>query len=348
MTLGHLDHSEVPHTVAPGSCRALRRVRPQDGASGSHRTERTIAIGQRCARTCATVETSQAPCAGYQGGPAAVGPHHDPTMMEITPLDPAPRPRWLVAAREVVFVLAMFWVYFEVRKFTSAEEVQAHTNALRVVRWEKAVGLFHELSIQHFALKQHWLIWLLDHYYVMAHFPITCILLVWVFVRMHHSYRWVRAWYLIVTACGLLIHLLFPLAPPRLLDGYGFVDTLDKFGPDIYTSDVKTSTANQLAAMPSLHFAWALLVAIIVVRLWRSRWALLAFLHPFMTLFAIVATGNHYLLDAVVGATLVAIAFVARPLRTRGMLDSEPMDDNRDSPDEDRGHPDDELVERAS
>ena len=237
-------------------------------------------------------------------------------MTEISPIAAAPTRRWLAAARETAFVLVMFGIYFEIRKFNSAELGPALTNAGRIVRWERAVGIFRELGVQHFALRAQWLINLLDHYYVMAHFPITCTLLVWAFLRMHDSYRSIRNWFLMVTAGGLLIHLLFPLAPPRLLAGAGFIDTLDRFGPDIYTSDVKTSTANQLAAMPSLHFAWALLVAIVVVRLWTSKWAYLAFIHPAMTLFAIVATGNHYLLDAVVGAMLVLIALLVRPLRT--------------------------------
>ena len=228
----------------------------------------------------------------------------------------APPRRWQAAARETVFVLVMFGIYFEIRKFTSAELGHALTNAGRVVRWERAVGIFRELDVQHFALRSQWLISLLDHYYVMAHFPITCTLLIWAFLQMHDSYRSIRNWFLIVTAGGLLIHLLFPLAPPRLLAGAGFIDTLDRFGPDIYTSDVKTSTANQLAAMPSLHFAWALLVAIVVVWVWRSKWAYLAFIHPTMTLFAIVATGNHYVLDAIVGATLVGMALLARPMHT--------------------------------
>jgi len=242
-------------------------------------------------------------------------------MTPITSLPasrPSPRQRWLAAGREIVFVLAMFGLYFQVRRFTSADEGSAFANAGHVVRWERATGIFRELGVQRFALDRRWLIEVLDHYYVLAHFPITCVLLVWAFLKVHHVYRWIRNWFLIVTGCGLLIHLLFPLAPPRLLDAsFGFTDTLDRFGPDIYTSDIKSSTANQLAAMPSLHFAWALLVAIIVVRLWRSRLAWLAFVHPFMTLFAIVGTGNHYFLDAIVGAVLVGIALVLRPLRAR-------------------------------
>ena len=64
-----------------------------------------------------------------------------------------------------------------------------------------------------------------------------------------------------VTAIGLVIHVLFPLAPPRLLPGQGIIDTLRLYGPNIYKADLRKSVTNQIAAMPSLHFGWALLVA---------------------------------------------------------------------------------------
>jgi hypothetical protein len=65
--------------------------------------------------------------------------------------------------------------------------------------------------------------------------------------------------------------------------------------------------ANQFAAMPSLHFGWALIVAIGLGRLTRRR-SRLWMAHPLITLLAIVATGNHYWLDAAVAAVLVVAA----------------------------------------
>ena len=114
----------------------------------------------------------------------------------------------------------------------------------------------------------------------------------------------------------MVIHVAFPLAPPRMLEGY--VDTLRVFGPSIYPEDPSRSVANQFAAMPSLHFGWALMVAvgIIVLTSSRYRWWWLA--HPAVTLLAIVATGNHYLLDAAVAAALAA-AIGDLTLRRRGV-----------------------------
>ncbi len=133
-------------------------------------------------------------------------------------------------------------------------------------------------------------------------FPATVVFLVWAFVRRREAYSGIRNWYVGVTMAAMVIHVVFPLAPPRMLDGY--VDTLREYGPRIYSEDPSRSVANQFAAMPSLHFGWALMVAIgiIMVTSGSRRW--LWILHPFVTLIAIVAGGNHYLLDAVVAAIL--------------------------------------------
>ena len=102
-----------------------------------------------------------------------------------------------------------------------------------------------------------------------------------------------------------------------MLSQYGFVDTLRVYGPSIYSRDVTASAANQLAAMPSLHFAWSVLVAAGVVWVLRSRWRIVVLLHPVITLLAIVATANHYWLDAAVGGVLVGITLVGGRLATR-------------------------------
>jgi hypothetical protein len=111
------------------------------------------------------------------------------------------------------------------------------------------------------------------------------------------------------TAFALVLHALVPLAPPRMLPG--FVDTMAVYGPNAYASEQVAAVANQHAAMPSVHFMWAAIVAYGVVLVGRTRWRWVALAHPAVTLFAIVATANHYWLDAAVGAALVAAAVVA-------------------------------------
>ncbi|MCB0969314.1 MAG: phosphatase PAP2 family protein, partial [Ilumatobacter sp.] len=179
----------------------------------------------------------------------------------------------------------------------------AFDNAERVVGWERSVGAFTEGTVQRVALQFRPLIELLDHYYVLVHFPLTIAFLVWVWWRRREHYLTIRRWFVAVTAAGLAIHVAFPLAPPRMLDG--FVDTLSVYGPNIYPSDPHDSVANQFAAMPSLHFGWAAMVAGGAVVCLRGRWRHLAWLHPAITLLAIVATANHYWSDAAVAGVLV-------------------------------------------
>ena len=97
-----------------------------------------------------------------------------------------------------------------------------------------------------------------------------------------------------------------------MLDQHGFVDTLQTYGPRIYAEDTNESVANQFAAMPSLHFGWALLIALMFIRIKRTRWSWVALAHPAITLLAIVATANHYLADAAVAGVLV-IGVDSRP-----------------------------------
>ena len=105
------------------------------------------------------------------------------------------------------------------------------------------------------------------------------------------------------TFTGLIIHLLFPLAPPRMMDG--FVDTMARWGPEIYPENPLEGAANQIAAMPSLHFAWAVIVAIAVVSVLRSRWRWLIVIHPILMTLSIIATANHWWIDAATAGLLV-------------------------------------------
>ncbi len=71
------------------------------------------------------------------------------------------------------------------------------------------------------------------------------------------------------------------------------------------------SQANQLAAMPSLHIAWAVWCAFAIWLATPRAWIrTIGILYPFLTAFAVLATGNHFVLD-IVGGVLVAFAAFA-------------------------------------
>jgi hypothetical protein len=207
------------------------------------------------------------------------------------------RPR-LFVVRELAVMSILFVCYRQVRYLTRDHTGAATTNAHRVVGLEQRLGVFTESRVQEIALCSRALIGLLNRYYVTVHFPLTALLVVWVLVRHRAFFSPIRTWLYIVTAAALAIHVAFPLAPPRMLSEHKFVDTLQRYGPRIYSTDTSQSIANQYAAMPSLHFGWAVIVAAGFVAIKRSRASLLAFIHPLVTLIAIVATANHYWLDA--------------------------------------------------
>lgn len=209
---------------------------------------------------------------------------------------------------EILIIGGLLLLYRQVRVVARDEQVEAVRNATRVVQWERALGLFNELDFQRLVLGREVVVDFLDHYYVFVHFPVTAAVTVWVYVRRHELYARLKYLLISVTMVSLVLHVAFPLAPPRMLDAHGFVDTLARYGPSIYSENPADSLANQFAAMPSLHFAWAMIVAMIVIGGRRGRWPWLWLLHPVLTLVAIVATGNHYWIDAVVAAALVVIA----------------------------------------
>jgi hypothetical protein len=220
---------------------------------------------------------------------------------------------------EMAIIGGLFLLYKQVRTLVRDEQIEAMRNAARVVRWERAVGLFSEIHLQNLVLNSRTVVEVLNQYYVSVHFPLTLAVVVWAYCRHRATtYSSMKFLLISVTAVSLCIHVLFPLAPPRMLGHLGFVDTLREFGPHIYPDDPRRSVANQFAAMPSLHFGWSVIVAWAIATTVKRPWGHLAWIHPVMTLVAITATANHYWLDSLVVLVLVALAMgawsVVRPV----------------------------------
>jgi len=231
--------------------------------------------------------------------------------------------------REIAYVVGFYGIYTLVRNQFGSAAVgteHAYTNALRVIDLEKALGLFHEATIQGWFLGMPWLLRAFNIFYGSFHFVVTAGVLVWLAARHPRAYPTWRNTILIATGLALLGFSLFPLMPPRLLcdctygagpqaaaDGLPtFVDTLDVHG-GLWSFDDSTMAAvsNQYAAMPSLHFGWALWCALVLVPRVRHRWArTLAVLYPILTLLTIIVTGNHFWLDAAGGALVVGVGWL--------------------------------------
>ena len=212
---------------------------------------------------------------------------------------------------EIVIVVTLLLIYKAARLLAEGDMSIAKHHAYQVIDFERALGIFNEENAQRIALKSIAVVKFLNVYYLWAHFSVTIAMLVWLYVKKPLGYLSVRRVLVVVTALGLVGHALYPLAPPRLVDGFGFHDTAALFGPNSYGAHgTYGNLANQFAAMPSLHFAWAVVVAWGVVKYTSSRWRYLAVLHPVLTLLAIVLTANHYWTDAAVGLILVPIGIL--------------------------------------
>ncbi|MGI9601726.1 MAG: phosphatase PAP2 family protein [Acidimicrobiales bacterium] len=242
---------------------------------------------------------------------------------------------------EMIGIAALILSYKYVRFLARDAGEPALDNARRVLDIERSMGFDIEEGIQDLALRSQAFMRFINHYYVASHFAVTFTVIFWVYLFRAHVYTRLR-WVLIgITLSALAIHVAFPLAPPRMMSGTGFIDTLRAYGPSIYGSPDE-GNANQFAAMPSLHFGYAALAAWAIILSFKTRWRYLAISHPALMLFSIMATANHYWLDAAAaGALLVFTGLVV------WWLVNVPDPDDPDHDDDPDGTDAEEALERS-
>ena len=230
------------------------------------------------------------------------------------------RLRWW---RELLYIAAFYSVYTLIRNTQGSATVsaaKAFANARHIIRWERAIGLYHEESIQDAFLGAEWFISFWNVFYGTAHFVVTVGALVLMFRTMKDRYPLWRNTLAFTTALALIGFATFPLMPPRLLPpDYGFIDTLKVIGGLwSFDSGAMQKVSNQYAAMPSLHFAWSTWSSIVLFPAMRKTWSrALVVSYPVLTLFAIVVTANHFWLDAAGGALVLGVGFLLGRALTR-------------------------------
>lgn len=210
---------------------------------------------------------------------------------------------------ELGAVMLLYLVYELFRGVGDASLEVARDHATDIVALERAVGVFGERAVQAWATGIPGLPTLLGLAYVSMHVGATAVALVWLH-RSHRSrFAVVRTTLVVSTALSLIVYVLYPAAPPRL-SGFGFADTVTAHTHVNLSSDLLGSFYNPFAAVPSMHFGYALLVGVAVAFSARRTWvrALGAAYPPFM-LFDIVATGNHFVFDAAAGALVVGLSW---------------------------------------
>jgi hypothetical protein len=227
------------------------------------------------------------------------------------------RPVWW---QELVFIGICYELYSLVRNAVPEHERGAFSRATAVLRLEDHLHIGVEKTLNAFVASRDALAYVCNYYYATLHFAVTIGVMVWLYRRYPLRYRSLRTVLLSTNVIALAGFWLYSLAPPRMLDTDGFVDTVVTFHTwGSWGSSGVDSASNQFAAMPSLHIGWALWCAIVVARLARRRWVrVAAVVYPAATLFVIVGTANHFVLDAVGGAAVVGLGFaVERALSGR-------------------------------
>lgn len=218
--------------------------------------------------------------------------------------------------RELLYIAGFYAVYSFIRNTGTGQDNvdQAFDHARDIIRMEQFVGLYHEETIQDWFLGARWFIKAWNIFYGSFHFVVTAGALVWCFRARPDRYpRW-RNTLALTTGLALIGFAFYPLMPPRLLPAsYGYVDTLAEIG-GLWSFDSGTMKAvsNQYAAMPSLHFGWSSWCVFVLWPVAGERtWArALLVAYPLATLFAIIVTANHFWLDAVGGAAVLAAGYL--------------------------------------
>jgi PAP2 superfamily len=225
-------------------------------------------------------------------------------------LDHRSRPRWWT---EVALIGAVLWGYDAVNNLNPLRQATAVAHGVGVMHLELRLHLDPELGLNrwlgtHLAMGR-----LLGDYYGVAHFAVTFAVLGWVWFRHPGRYPMLRNALLGINVVGFAIFWIFPVAPPRMLGSFGFVDIVAvAHSVGAWSSGTVASQANEYAAMPSLHVAWAVWCALAVWVIRKDPLSrALAIVYSVATAVVVLATANHYFLDVVGGVATAGVASLA-------------------------------------
>ena len=219
-------------------------------------------------------------------------------------------PLKFLAAREASLVVGCYLAYAAAKNaFDSTPVLKAFGNAWKLVGLEKSLGLDVEARVQVFTARASdffltaiaWFYWVGLWVGLIA----TAVVL---FTLRRKLYFEMRTIFLVTLVTALAIFAIYPLAPPRMLPGYGVSDMVTMLGLNPMENSRSVFSYNKFAAMPSLHVTWAALIALAWARAGWKWPAIVGFIYFVLMTFAVVATANHYTLDVVGGLALLAFA----------------------------------------
>lgn len=219
---------------------------------------------------------------------------------------------WKDLARQVVLFGVAYYAYQIVRGAVEGQVGLASWHATELIWLEHQLHLFIEPSVQAWTLGQEWLADFTALAYVNLHFVVTFGSLAWIYLFRNRSFYFVRNMFLVAMGLALVGYVLFPTAPPRLMPEWGFTDPVAQLTGVSDDHGPVGALVNAYAAVPSMHVCFALLIGLSLARLVRRPALKLAWrLYPLLVTYIVVATGNHYLMDAVLGAFVAGVSALA-------------------------------------
>jgi PAP2 superfamily len=220
---------------------------------------------------------------------------------------------WGDVVRQLLLFGAVYLGYNLVRGLVEGRASAAFQHARDLIQIERTLHVFVEPSVQAWASGSHALMDVSSWLYVNAQTSVTLAALVYLYVRHNRSFYFVRNMLMIAMAIALVGYAVFPTAPPRFLPEWGFIDSVsDLTGMHVsHASASMTALFNPYAAVPSMHVAFALMIGWPLASLSRTRVASVLWrLYPLLIAFVIVATANHFVLDALLGALTAGVSAV--------------------------------------
>jgi hypothetical protein len=229
---------------------------------------------------------------------------------------------FVLGARELGFVFVLFVAWRLATGFSLTHDTGAVARGRDLWKLERRLHLPSEAWVQRGVIGHPLVVQLLDIFYLAAHVGGLAIFLVWLYLCHREAYsRW-RNVVVAFTAIALAIQLV-SIAPPRLVPGLGLVDTAARYHQSVYAG-LGSSFTDQVSTMPSIHVGWAVIVALAVISASSSKYRWWVVLHPVITVYVVVATANHFWLDAAAAVLIVLVVLGLAALLSRCRSGPEP------------------------
>jgi PAP2 superfamily protein len=212
-----------------------------------------------------------------------------------------------------LLIVWMAWIFDAVNDLGAVHQTIAEHDGAAVLGLEHSLHLAPELALNTWLAPHHLLSAIVVFWYVNVHGAVTFGVFGWLWWRRPDLLPPLRTALVIVATVGLAVFWSLPVAPPRMLTTHGYVDLVAVVHHvPVWQGGSVALDANQLCALPSLHISWAVWASVVVWRMSARPWLRTAAVaYPFVTLLAVMATGNHYLADGVVGAAMTGVAVLA-------------------------------------